>query len=160
MANSGKNSNKSQFFITFRSCKHLDRKHTVFGKVVGGLETLDRMEKIETDSKDVPKESIVIKNVIVYVDPFKEMDDYIESERSKSNRRPEAGDEMLEHEKQNANASSTTVGLKKFRSGVGAFIDLAQMQDKESESSSVSISSSSKRGSSNEKSKFGDFSGW
>lgn len=37
MANSGPNSNQSQFFITYRSCKHLDGKHTIFGKIVGGL---------------------------------------------------------------------------------------------------------------------------
>lgn len=43
MANAGPNSNGSQFFITFRSCKHLDGKHTIFGKLVGGLETLTEM---------------------------------------------------------------------------------------------------------------------
>ena len=42
-------------FITYRSCTHLDHKHTVFGKVVGGLETLDKMEAVATDSKDKPK---------------------------------------------------------------------------------------------------------
>jgi len=36
MANSGTDTNKSQFFITFRSCPHLNRKHTVFGKVAAG----------------------------------------------------------------------------------------------------------------------------
>uniref|UniRef100_A0AAR2LY12 RING-type E3 ubiquitin-protein ligase PPIL2 n=1 Tax=Pygocentrus nattereri TaxID=42514 RepID=A0AAR2LY12_PYGNA len=56
MANSGPNTNKSQFFITFRSCTYLDRKHTVFGRVVGGFETLTAMENVESDPKtDKPK---------------------------------------------------------------------------------------------------------
>ena len=49
MANSGPDTNKSQFFITYRSCKHLDSKHTVFGRIVGGLDTLANLERIETD---------------------------------------------------------------------------------------------------------------
>uniref|UniRef100_A0A8B9CCT5 RING-type E3 ubiquitin-protein ligase PPIL2 n=1 Tax=Anser brachyrhynchus TaxID=132585 RepID=A0A8B9CCT5_9AVES len=56
MANSGPNTNKSQFFITFRSCAYLDKKHTVFGRVVGGFETLTAMENVESDPKtDRPK---------------------------------------------------------------------------------------------------------
>ncbi len=46
MANSGANSNTSQFFITFKDCKHLDLKHTVFGKVVGGIANLDKLEAV------------------------------------------------------------------------------------------------------------------
>ncbi|KAG7280954.1 hypothetical protein CRUP_022965 [Coryphaenoides rupestris] len=56
MANSGPNTNKSQFFITFRSCPYLDRKHTIFGRVVGGFEALTAMENVESDPKsDKPK---------------------------------------------------------------------------------------------------------
>lgn len=54
MANRGKNTNSSQFFITFRSCQHLDNKHTIFGKLVGGLETLSKLESIPTDESDKP----------------------------------------------------------------------------------------------------------
>lgn len=37
-------------FITFRPCKYLDGKHTIFGRVVGGTDTLTAIEKLETDS--------------------------------------------------------------------------------------------------------------
>ncbi|KAF2838256.1 hypothetical protein M501DRAFT_1011857 [Patellaria atrata CBS 101060] len=54
MANKGKDTNTSQFFVTYRTAPHLNRKHTIFGRVVGGLETLDRLEKVETDEKNRP----------------------------------------------------------------------------------------------------------
>lgn len=72
MANKGKNTNSSQFFITYRPVKHLDHKHTIFGKVVGGLDVLSRMEEAPTDGSDRPLNKIVIKDVIVYLDPFEE----------------------------------------------------------------------------------------
>lgn len=55
MANSGPNTNGSQFFITFRAAPHLDQKHVVFGQVVAGDAVLQAMEKIPTDSQDTPK---------------------------------------------------------------------------------------------------------
>lgn len=79
MANSGKDTNKSQFFITFRSCRHLDNKHTVFGKVVGGMDTLTAIERVETDSKDKPKSTITITNATVFVDPYEELEKEEES---------------------------------------------------------------------------------
>ena len=45
MANSGKNTNKSQFFFTLKPCPHLNRKHAVLGRVVGGHTVLDRLDK-------------------------------------------------------------------------------------------------------------------
>ncbi|MCJ1389493.1 Peptidyl-prolyl cis-trans isomerase cyp8 [Xylographa bjoerkii] len=73
MANKGKNTNSSQFFITYRPAKHLDRKHTIFGKVVGGLDTLTRLENVEVSEGDKrPLEAVEIKDITVFVDPFEE----------------------------------------------------------------------------------------
>lgn len=62
MANSGKqNDNNSQFFITFDKCSWLDKKHTIFGKIVGDTQyNLQNFEKVETDSEDRPTVEIVL----------------------------------------------------------------------------------------------------
>ena len=57
---SGQNTNGSQFFILYKSAPHLDYKHTVFGKVVGGLETLTKMERVPVDDDDRPRQVSVI----------------------------------------------------------------------------------------------------
>lgn len=64
-------------FITYRSCKHLDNKHTIFGHVVGGMETLSEMERIEVDNKDRPIEDIVLIKAQVFVDPYQEADEQV-----------------------------------------------------------------------------------
>ena len=72
MANKGKNTNGSQFFFLYRPAKHLDRKHTVFGKVVSGLDVLAKIEAIPVDDKDRPEEHVTIEEIEVFVDPFGE----------------------------------------------------------------------------------------
>ncbi|KAH6680563.1 peptidyl-prolyl cis-trans isomeras-like protein-like 2 [Halenospora varia] len=72
MANKGKNTNSSQFFIIYRPAKHLDRKHTIFARVVGGLEVLQKMENAAVDSSNRPIDDIIMENVVVFVDPFEE----------------------------------------------------------------------------------------
>ncbi|CAG8506435.1 1895_t:CDS:2, partial [Scutellospora calospora] len=72
MANKGKNTNSSQFFFTFRPCIHLDNKHTIFGKLVGGKDVLDKMESVPTDDSDRPLNEIKITSVNVFVDPFED----------------------------------------------------------------------------------------
>lgn len=72
MANKGKNTNSSQFFITYKATPHLDRKHTVFGIIVDGLDVLTKMEATPVDDGKRPVRDIVIDDVVVYVDPFEE----------------------------------------------------------------------------------------
>ena len=62
MANSGKNTNGSQFFITFAECRHLDNNHVVFGKVVEGWEVCREVERLRTDRNDKPVSPVTIEN--------------------------------------------------------------------------------------------------
>uniref|UniRef100_A0A8C9F9H2 Peptidylprolyl isomerase like 2 n=1 Tax=Pavo cristatus TaxID=9049 RepID=A0A8C9F9H2_PAVCR len=122
MANSGPNTNKSQFFITFRSCAYLDKKHTVFGRVVGGFETLTAMENVESDPKtDRPKEEIRIQATTVFVDPYEEADAQVAAEREK-----------VQLEEEAAKTKAEVVPLKKevqtpktYRQGIGKYINMA-----------------------------------
>jgi peptidyl-prolyl cis-trans isomerase-like protein 2 len=80
MANKGKNTNSSQFFITYRPVRHLDRKHTIFGRVVGGLDVLAKMEDVPVDGSDRPLNKILIKDVVVFLDPF---DEFLKQKKEK-----------------------------------------------------------------------------
>lgn len=84
MANSGKNTNGSQFYILFKSAHHLDFKHTVFGRVVGGFDVLTSMEKVECDDDDRPREEIKITGMSVFVNPYKDM---LEEEKKEEERK-------------------------------------------------------------------------
>lgn len=121
-------------FITYRSCRNLDGKHTIFGKVVGGLETLNEMEKIEVDNRDRPIEDIVLQRAEVFVDPFKEADEQLAEQRAAvvEQQRQAATEEL--RQKQRAQP------VKVFRQGVGKYLDKQAIGATVATSSSTSSS--------------------
>jgi peptidyl-prolyl cis-trans isomerase B (cyclophilin B) len=64
MANAGPNTNGSQFFIvTVEEAPWLDGKHTVFGRVTGGMDAVDSIEATDTDASDRPREPQTIERI-------------------------------------------------------------------------------------------------
>lgn len=96
MANSGPNSNKSQFFFVLApaAASHLDNKHSVFGRIVGGMDVLRAIEQVPTRAseaagkggakaaaalasdpdKDRPLQDVTIDEVTIFSDPFAELE--------------------------------------------------------------------------------------
>lgn len=111
MANSGPRTNSSQFFFTFAATPHLDGKHTVFGKLVGGEEVLNRIERIHPrPGSDRPARDITITGIQVLTDPFEEYQTRLAARLAKRDQSDEAIRRRAEAAKEREKDRTTWLG--------------------------------------------------
>ncbi|WVR04605.1 peptidyl-prolyl cis-trans isomerase-like 2 [Kwoniella sp. DSM 27419] len=117
MANSGPRANTSQFFFTFRETPHLNGKHTVFGKLVGGEDVLDKIEGVPVrPGGDRPVKDIVILGVNVLQDPFEAYQERLAARLARKDQSDEAirrrAEALAEREKDRTTWLGTDLGVK------------------------------------------------
>ncbi|CAE7467969.1 CYP10 [Symbiodinium sp. CCMP2592] len=70
MVNTGPNTNGSQFFVTYSRQPHLNGVYTTFGRLIDGLDTLDKMEKEPINAKNRPMRPIKIESIVIHANPI------------------------------------------------------------------------------------------
>jgi len=112
MANAGTRTNRSQFFITLRACTHLDKKHTVFGEVVGGLDLVEKFNGFPADNNGKPAKDIIILDTIVLTNPYREMIKILVDKEAKKKEEETKKEEELKRKDERwitSNESSTQI---------------------------------------------------
>ncbi|KAH9846806.1 cyclophilin-like protein [Lenzites betulinus] len=166
MANKGPSTNGSQFFVTFRPAPHLDKKHTVFGKLVGGEEVLDALEGLPVKpGTERPAKQVRITEVVIYQDPFEE---YKQREQRKRDRKAETQasrvKEAEEKAKDDMNWFGVKVGQEKAAGavggGIGRYLNLNSNSKRPLEARPSTAPAPAEEGKKKRRIGFGDFDGW
>ncbi|KAI9461809.1 cyclophilin-like domain-containing protein [Boletus coccyginus] len=164
MANKGVGTNGSQWYITFGATPHLDNKHTVFGKLVGGEEVLDTLEKLpRKEGTERPAKPVRITEVVIHQDPF---ETYKTRLAKKLARQAEANNERSKTSQKAPDDNINWFGVKvgatdEFSSnassaGVGKYLGNKRPLALEGDDKALPAEESKKR----KRLGFGDFEGW
>ncbi|THV07668.1 cyclophilin-like protein [Dendrothele bispora CBS 962.96] len=167
MANKGAGTNGSQWYVSFKATPHLDRKHTVFGKLVGGEDVLDALENLpRKDGTERPAKSVKITEVIIYQDPFEEYKTRLAkklAKRAEAQNGPKATPEKRQGDDMNwfgikvgSDTPSTATSSVGVGSGVGKYLNLKRPQETVVSNIGGNDEGSKKK----RKIGFGDFDGW
>ncbi|KAJ1995363.1 cyclophilin peptidyl-prolyl cis-trans isomerase Cyp8 [Coemansia spiralis] len=150
MANHGPNTNGSQFFILYRAAKHLNGRHAIFGRVVGGLSVLDKIEAIPTDESDRPDQDIEIKDVSVFVDPYtdfsKRLERKLEHEKSSTALSSGKRKRTVEEEEEYDRETTTWFGTKIQSSSTAADATATSMSSSVTNSADTDAPTKESRG--------------
>ncbi|KAL5535646.1 CYP8 [Sanghuangporus sanghuang] len=170
MANRGMGTNASQFYITFKPTPHLDGKHTVFGKLVGGEDVLDTLERLpRKEGTDRPARTVRITEIVIYQDPFEEYRTRLKKKLERKAEAERGGDSATGNLKEkkdddDVNWFGVKLGLHKqvgaglngsAASGVGKYLNLKRPLET---SSSVAVEDD--EGKKKRKIGFGNFDSW
>lgn len=163
MANRGKDTNGSQFFITYKSAKHLDGKHTVFGRVIDNYETLKKIENIPTDSTDRPLQQVKIESVDVVYNPLsnEELKKEKEEKEEKEKHLKKLEEEKQEKGKWFSNPSGLNLSENKNSTVIGKYINTSNInKPKVDKKRSLNFDNVIKTQNKKPKKQYGDFSNW
>lgn len=125
--------------------------------MVGGSETLDKIEQMSVDKHDRPVKDVLIESTSVFVDPFAEVDEKLERERQKA--AEEAAEEAKElsgdRTRKTAKGELSKKDLDNCKRKIGALIDLSKLDKMQREANGTSVK---RKAVASEK--FGNFSSW
>jgi len=148
--------------VTFKAVPHLDKKHTVFGKLVGGEDILDALENLpRKDGTERPAKTVRITQIVIYQDPFEEYKTRLAKKLARRAEAEQSGQvdaNVTSEKKDDVNWFGVKVGSSKptltsESGGVGKYLDLKRSIDTIETAQTEDIKKKRKIG-------FGNFEGW